>query len=296
MTSHGRETFVTIINEHDDYVIKQPYKKVADTWLENQQFAARTIQSLEKIGNAAYKVPHVESIDAKNTRVIEERVYGTPLSAKVFHDLDSNTQKKLIDSLAQFYADIHSLDSDKINVTYTLHDHLYIVNLQRFINHTAKIYLPKSDIKFLAQACDFTRGVKYETRLVFSHNDLCHTNVWYDRENNRPVIIDFADAGCNAYLHADMLDPYLWEMGIVDELHTQYLTHCSPDNLPDNFINVKKWNKIRNLHHIQYILTHLDESAEILNLGTSRERTDYLLDKFRNSITKLRSQMANVQK
>ena len=150
MIKHGRESLVKIAN--GKYVSKEPLpgRSVAQKreWLARQQRAAETIQKLHEIGNDAYGVPHIKSIDSKKFYVLEERMSGVPLSPLLFRSLDKSAREKVIDSLAQFYADMHSINIIPNPVEYKMSDNLeQFVFLKDFIE--SDILCPKCKEEYL---------------------------------------------------------------------------------------------------------------------------------------------------
>ena len=205
MIKHGRESLVKISD--GKFVSKEPLPGRSLTqrreWLARQQKAADTIQKLHEIGNNAYGVPHIKSVDSKRFCVLEERVSGVPLTPLLFRNLDNKTREKLIDALAQFYADIHSIDVIPNPIEYKMEYGLSVSYLDDFIDGGMARYFPKSDVKFVE-------------KMYQNHYDMLRSYA-YDlgvADAVRARYLNYRDA---RYLPADFTDDARWKK--IAEFH-----------------------------------------------------------------------------
>lgn len=261
MIKHGRESLVRI--EGGKYVYKEPLPKRTllqkRDWLARQHNAAATVQKLLEIDNDAYGVPHVKTIDSKKFYVLEERVNGAPLTPMFFRTLDDKTREKIIDSLAQFYADMHSINIIPNPITYSMDYNLQrLVSLKDFIDSGMGKHLSKSDAKLIEKTYKDLMNASYETRLVFSHCDLCSANVLYDHKTQKINIIDFTDAG-TTFLHDDMINTYARDLSVVNPVRARYLKYRDRYYLPTDFTDDARWQKIVQYNNAMSVLEQMDE-------------------------------------
>ena len=273
MIKHGRESLVRIAD--GKFVSKEPLPRRSldqkREWLSRQQKAADTIQKLHAIGNDAYGVPHIKSVDTKNFHVLEERVVGVPLSPLLFRTLDDNARGKVIDSLAQFYADIHSLDVIPNPIEYKINYGLNVGYLEDFIGGDIGEYFPKSEVKFIEKMYQNLMNVSYETRIVWVHGDLFEENILYDFKTQKFSVIDFTDAG-TSFLHYDMLRSYAYDLGVADAVRTRYLKYRNVRDLPTDFTDDARWKKISEYHDAAAVLEKMDEMVADFQYMGKKER------------------------
>lgn len=276
MIKHGRESLVKISD--GKFVSKEPLpgRSISQKreWLARQQKAADTIKKLHEIGNNVYGVPHIKSVDATHFRVFEERVSGVPLTPLLFRNLDDKTRARVIDALAEFYADIHSIDVIPNPIEYKMEYGLSVMCLDDFIDADMGRYFPKSDVKFVEKMYRNIMNITYETRLVWVHGDLFEDNVLYDYKTQRFNVIDFTDAG-TGFLHYDMLRSYSADLGVANVVRTEYLKHRNVHDLPNDFTDDARWAKISRFHDAVDVLEKMDEElADFQYLNTDeRKRT-----------------------
>ena len=263
MLKHGRESLVEI-EQGGKSVSKKPLpgRSLAQKreWLARQQRAIETIEKLTEIGNDAYAVPHIRFVDTARYNIIEERVDGVPLTPLLFHTLNQSEREKVIDSLAQFYADMHSINVIPNPVQYTISYGLNTGYLEIFIEEDIKKYFPKSEIKFISKFYQKIMNVSYETRLVFVHGDLFEENVLYNPKLQKFSVIDFTDAA-PSFLHYDMLRSYTNDLGIVDEVRRKYLKYRGTNGLPDDFTDDSRWAEIKTYHDAAELLEEINETV-----------------------------------
>lgn len=277
MIKHGRESLVKISD--GKFVSKEPLPGRSLTqkreWLSRQQKAADTIQKLHEIGNDAYGVPHIKSIDSKNFCVLEERVSGVPMTPLLFRNLDDKTRTQVIDALAGFYADIHSIDVIPNPIEYKMEYGLSVSYLDDFINADMGRYFPKSDVKFVEKMHQNIMNAKYETRIVWVHGDLFEDNVLYDYKTQKFNVIDFTDVG-TGFLHYDMLRSYAYDLGVADAVRAQYLKHRAARYLPADFTDDTRWAKIARFHDAAAMLEKMDEELSDFQYLNQDERKQVL--------------------
>ena len=263
MLKHGRESLVEM-EQGGKSVSKKPLpgRSLAQKreWLARQQRAIETIEKLTEIGNDAYAVPHIRFVDTARYNIIEERVDGVPLTPLLFHTLNQSEREKVIDSLAQFYADMHSINVIPNPVQYTISYGLNTGYLEIFIEEDIKKYFPKSEIKFISKFYQKIMNVSYETRLVFVHGDLFEENVLYNPKLQKFSVIDFTDAA-PSFLHYDMLRSYTNDLGIVDEVRRKYLKYRGTNGLPDDFTDDSRWAEIKTYHDAAELLEEINETV-----------------------------------
>lgn len=263
MIKHGRETLVKI-SDAGKYVVKEPLpgRSIVQKreWLARQKNAADTIQKLLEIGNGAYGVPRVKLIDEAHFRVIEERVDGVPLSPLLFHGMDSATRNRVIDALAAFYADMHTINMIPNPIEYKMNYELDIGPLTSFVDMGMREIFPAGDIKFMEKTIDRVSDKSYETRLVWSHGDLFEDNVLYDFKTKKINIIDFTEVG-TAFLHYDMMTAYPYDLGIVDELRRRYIARRGSNNLPADFADDARWARIKKFHDAAVALQNMNSDT-----------------------------------
>lgn len=289
MIKHGRESLVKIAG--GKYVSKEPLPgrglKQKREWLARQQNAANMLNKLAEIGNDAYGVPHIKSIDSNRFRVIEERVSGVPLSPLLFRTLDDAARERVTDSLAQFYADIHSIDIIPNPVEYKMEYGLGGEYLENFIGADMNKYFPRADVKFVEKIYQNIANFSYETRIVSVHGDLFEGNVLYDVKTQKFSVIDFTDAG-TGFLHYDMLSSYANDLGVADAVRTRYLKYRDARDLPADFVDDARWQKIVRYHKAAGLLEQMDESvADFQYLGR---------DDKKKSVTRLKKQIEDLHK
>ena len=289
MIKHGRESLVKISN--GEFVVKTPLPgrslSQKSEWLTRQQRAADTIQKLNEIGNNAYGVPHIKSVDSKRFYVLEERVSGVPLTPLLFRNLDNKTREKLIDALAQFYADIHSIDVIPNPIEYKMEYGLSVSYLDDFIDGEMARYFPKSDVKFVEKMYQNIVNATYETRIVWVHGDLFEDNVLYDFKTKKFNVIDFTDVG-TSFLHYDMLRSYAYDLGIADAVRARYLNYRDARYLPADFTDYARWKKIEKLHNATAALEKMD--AEVTDFQYFND------DERKRTLAHIKRQMATLRK
>lgn len=263
MLKHGRESLVEM-EQGGKSVSKKPLpgRSLAQKreWLARQQRAIETIEKLTEIGNDAYGVPHINFVDTARYNIIEERVDGVPLTPLLFHSLNQSEREKIIDSLAQFYDDMHSINVIPNPVPYTMNYDLNVPYLENFIDEDIRKYFPKSDIKFISKFYQKILDVSYETRLVFVHGDLFEENILYNAKSQKFSIIDFTDAA-PSFLHYDMLRSYTNDLGIVDEVRRKYLKYRGTNGLPKDFTDDARWAEIKAYHDATELLEEINETV-----------------------------------
>ena len=288
MIKHGRESLVKIAD--GKFVSKEPLpgRSVSQKrdWLVRQQRAAETIQKLHEIGNDAYGLPHVKSIDAKRFCVLEERISGVPLTPLLFRGLDDNTRAKVVDSLAQFYADIHSLDLIPNPIEYKMEYGLGVGCLENFVVEDMDKYFPKNEVKFIEKMYQNIMNATYETRIVWVHGDLFEDNVLYDYKKQKFSVIDFTDAG-TSFLHYDMLRSYSRDLGVVDAVRARYLKYRDVRDLPADFTDDARWQKILSYYNAAAVLEKMDEEVMDFHYLNKDERKRTLAH-LKHQIDKLR--------
>lgn len=289
MIKHGRETLVKM-TDAGKYVVKEPLpgRGIAQKreWLTRQHVAAETIQQLSNIGNDAYGVPHVKSIDDANFRVIEERVDGVPLSPLLFRRMDSITRGRIIDALAAFLADMHTINPIPNRIEYKMDYELDVGALTDFVDTDMKKIFPAGDIKFMEKTIDHVSDKSYETRLVWSHGDLFEENVLYDFKTKKFNVIDFTEVG-TAFLHYDMMTAYPYDLGIVDELRRRYIARRGAKNLPADFTDDARWARIKKFHDAAVALQNMNSSVYDLENADNAARKK-LVAHIRQQIQKLK--------
>ena len=289
MIKHGRESLVKISD--GKFVSKEPLPgrslSQKREWLSRQQRAADTIQKLHEIGNDAYGVPHIKSVDGARFYVLEERVSGVPLTPLLFRNLDDKTREKLIDALAGFYADIHSIDVIPNPIEYKMEYGLSVSYLDDFIESDMGKYFPKSDVKFVEKMHQNIMNAAYETRIVWVHGDLFEGNVLYDFKTQKFNVIDFTDAG-TGFLHYDMLRSYAYDLGVANAVRARYLKHRDARYLPADFTDDARWNQIARFHDAAAVLEKMDEElSDFQYLGK---------DERKRTLARVKKQMENLRK
>lgn len=273
MIKHGRESLVKISSGR--FVSKEPLhgRTVAQKreWLARQKRAADAIQKLADIGNDAYGVPRIKSLDEKNFYVLEERVAGVPLTPLLFRTLDDAAREKVIDSLAQFYADMHSIDMIPNPVEYKMEYSLNDTFLVDFVATNMAEHFPLSEVKFVEKTYKYLMKESYETRLVQTHGDLVEDNVLYDYKKRKINVIDFTEVG-SVFLHYDLLDSYLCSLDIMDAVRTRYLKYRNLCDLPRDFTDDARWNRISGWHHAANIMDTMDELVSDFSYQNKSER------------------------
>lgn len=293
MIKHGRESLVKIAG--GEFVSKEPLPGRSMSqkreWLARQQRAADTIQKLHEIGNDAYGVPHIKSIDSRRFCVLEERVSGVPLTPLLFRKLDDNAREKVVDSLAQFYADMHSIDVIPNPIEYKMEYGLDVEYLENFLGYMDQ-YFPKKEIKSVRDEIKFIDRVyqhiintSYETRIVWVHGDLFDGNVLYDYKTQKFNIIDFTDAG-TSFLHYDMLRSYSRDLGVADAVRTQYLKYRDVRDLPADFVDDARWKQIAQYHNAANVLEKMNEEVTDVQYLGKNERAK-MLDRLKQQINVL---------
>lgn len=263
MLKHGRESLVEM-EQGGKSVSKKPLpgRSVSQKreWLTRQQRAIETIEKLTEIGNDTYGVPHIKFVDTARYNVVEERVDGVPLTPLLFHTLNQSEREKVIDSLAQFYADMHSINMIPNPIQYTMNYGLNTPYLEIFIEEDIRKYFPKSEIKFISKFYQKIMNVSYETRLVFVHGDLFEGNVLYNPKLQKFSVIDFTDAA-PSFLHYDMLRSYTNDLGIVNEVRKKYIKYRGTSGLPDDFTDDSRWAEIKTYHDAAELLEQMNETV-----------------------------------
>lgn len=289
MIKHGRESLVKISD--GEFVSKEPLPGRSVTqkreWLARQKNATDTINKLIEIGNNAYDVPHVKSIDAKSFRVMEQRMPGVPLSPLLFRKMDNGEREKIIDSLAQFYADIHSINTILNPVEYKMEYGLNVEYLDNFIGADMNKYFPKTDVKFVDKTYQNLMNLSYETRLVWMHGDLFEDNVLYNHKTQKISIIDFTDAE-TGFLHCDMLQSYSHDLGVADAVRTRYLKYRDEHDLPADFKDDARWQEIRRYHDAANLLSNMNETVADMEYLDKNER--------KKNLTQLKKQIQELRK
>lgn len=255
MIRYGRESLVKISKGR--FVCKEPLRghTVAQKreWLARQKRAADAVQKLADIGNDAYGVPRVKLLDEENFRILEERVAGVPLTCWVFQAMDSAARVRVIDSLAQFYADMHSIDMILNPVEYKMEYGLNDTFLVDFVATNMVEHFPLPEVKFVEKTYQNLMKKSYETRLVQTHGDLVEDNVLYDYKRQKINVIDFTEVG-TVFLHYDLLDSYLYYLDIMDAVRARYLKYRNLHDLPRDFTDDARWNQISRWHHAANIM------------------------------------------
>ena len=273
MIKHGRESLVKIAD--GKFVSKEPLpgRSVSQKrdWLARQQRAAETIQKLHEIGNDAYGVPHIKSIDSKRFCVLEERVSGVPLTPLLFRNLDNGAREKVIDSLAQFYADMHSLNLIPNPIEYKMEYGFGVGFIDDFVLKDMDKYFPKTEVKFVEKMYQNIMNATYETRIVWVHGDLFEDNVLYDYKKQKFSVIDFTDVG-TSFLHYDMLRSYSRDLGVADAVRARYLKYRDARDLPIDFTDDARWNKISMYHNAAAVLEKMDQEVMDFHYFNKDER------------------------
>lgn len=285
MLKHGSETLVKDFGTN--YIVKTPLSRATSKrreWMTGQRVAADTMKHLSEISGGAYIVPKTEFIDVENCRVIEERIDGMPLTPLLFRTLDDDKRRAVIDALAKFYADIHTIHPVQNSIKYKMHYGFRINYLSDFIKNGMRKWFPMSDVRFVANAYRDLNSTEYETRLVWTHNDLFEENILYNTRKNKCAIIDFTRAGYS-FLHYDILDSYAGDLNMFDDFRTQYIKYCGADNLPDNLADDEKWKKILNYHRAAQLLTDMDDNVMDLCI---MQNFSGAVEKLRNNVSALR--------
>lgn len=263
MLKHGRESLVEM-EQGGKSVSKKPLpgRSLAQKreWLARQQRAIETIDKLNEIGNNAYGVPHIKFVDTARYNIVEERVDGVPLTPLLFHTLNQSEREKVIDSLAQFYADMHSINMIPNPIQYTMNYGLNTPYLEIFIEEDIRKYFPKSEIKFISKFYQKIMNVSYETRLVFVHGDLFEENVLYNPKLQKFSVIDFTDAA-PSFLHYDMLRSYTNDLGVVNEVRKKYIKYRKSGDLPRDFTDDTRWAEIKAFHDAAELLEQMNETV-----------------------------------
>ena len=293
MIKHGRESLVKIAG--GEFVSKEPLPGRSMSqkreWLARQQRAADTIQKLHEIGNDAYGVPHIKSIDSRRVCVLEERVSGVPLTPLLFRKLDDNAREKVVDSLAQFYADMHSIDVIPNPIEYKMEYGLDVEYLENFLEDVEQYFSKKEiksvrdEIKFIDRVYQHIINTSYETRIVWVHGDLFDGNVLYDYKTQKFNIIDFTDAG-TSFLHYDMLRSYSRDLGVADAVRTQYLKYRDVRDLPADFVDDARWKQIAQYHNAANVLEKMNEEVTDVQYLGKNERSK-MLDRLKQQINVL---------
>ncbi|MBQ6736392.1 MAG: aminoglycoside phosphotransferase family protein [Alphaproteobacteria bacterium] len=293
MIKHGRESLVKIAG--GEFVSKEPLPGRSMSqkreWLARQQRAADTIQKLHEIGNDAYGVPHIKSIDSRRFCVLEERVSGVPLTPLLFRKLDDNAREKVVDSLAQFYADMHSIDVIPNPIEYKMEYGLDVEYLENFLEDVEQYFSKKEiksvrdEIKFIDRVYQHIINTSYETRIVWVHGDLFDGNVLYDYKTQKFNIIDFTDAG-TSFLHYDMLRSYSRDLGVADAVRTQYLKYRDVRDLPADFVDDARWKQIAQYHNAANVLEKMNEEVTDVQYLGKNERSK-MLDRLKQQINVL---------
>lgn len=285
MLKHGTETLVKDYGRNT--IVKTPLARTASKrqdWITHQRSAADTMQKLSEIGNSAYVIPKTEMIDSENFRVIEERIDGMPLTPLMFRALDEKKRDSIVDALANFYADIHRIHPVENPVKYQMQYGFRLEYLTDFTKTGMRKWFPMSDVNFVRKTCCDLSEKEYESRLAWAHNDIFEENVLYNARTNKCAIIDFTKAGYS-FLHYDLVDSYVDEMGIFDKFRARYLNCRSGDNLPDSLTNPEKWNKILQYHRAAQIISDMDENALDIQIGLD---TNTAVSQMRTNVEKLR--------
>ena len=286
MLKHGSETLVKDYDSKN--IIKTPLARAMSkrqAWIAGQRSAADTMQKLSEMSDGVYVIPKTEFIDIDNCCVVEERVGGVPLTPLLFRSLDFDARSSIVDSLAHFYADIHKLNPVENPIKYQMRYGFQVDYLSDFIKNGMRQWFPMSDVRFVERVCRDLKNLDYETRLVWAHNDLFDENVLYNAHTKKCAIIDFTKASYS-FLHYDIIDSYANDLGVFDDFRMRYLVYRSNDNLPDNFTDNEKWNKILNWHRAAQILTDIEENAR--NLRTNKSANSAVV-KMRTNIEILRN-------
>lgn len=281
MLKHGQETLVTDFDKWN--IVKTPLARSMSKrqdWLTRQRSAADTMRSITEIGNDAYVIPKTRLVDTDNFRIVEERVGGVPLTPLLFRSLDNVRRESIIDGLAQFYGDIHKIHSVANPVKYQMRYELKLDYLTDFIQKGMRKWFPMPDVNFVRKVFHNVNDIEYETQLVWAHNDIFDDNVLYNARTNKCAIIDFTKAGYS-FLHYDIIDSYVNDMGIFNEFRKRYLEYRGNDNLPDNFTDSDQWNKILKYHRVVQTLVAIDEDALDLQIVKDTEST---VKKMRNNV------------
>jgi hypothetical protein len=96
-------------------------------------------------------------------------------------------------------------------------------------------------------------------------------NVLYDHKTQKINIIDFTEAG-TCFLHWDLLWYYPYELGVVDEIRAQYLKYRNVRELPDDFMDDKRWKQIVTYHRSAAVLEQMNETVQDLQHVDKQER------------------------
>lgn len=284
MLKHGTET---LVKDYDSgNIVKTPLMRAISKrqdWMSRQRVAADTMRAVADFGNDAYIIPKTRLIDNDNFRVIEERVDGVPLTPFLFRKLDKSKRESVIDALANFYADIHKIHVVENPVKYQMRYELKVNYLTDFTKTAMRKWFPMSDVNFVQKTFRRLVDIEYETRLVWAHNDIFDENVLYNARTNKCAIIDFTKAGYS-FLHYDIIDSYLKDMGAFEEFRVRYLECRGDDNLPDNFTDSEKWGKIFNYHCAARVLTNMDEKVFDLEMAPN---SDSIITEMRNNLNSL---------
>ncbi len=285
MLKHGTETLVKDYGRNT--IVKTPLARTMSKrqdWITRQRSAADTMQKLSKIDNHAYVIPKTEIIDSQNFRVVEERIDGVPLTPLMFRGLDEKKRDLIVDALANFYADIHRIHPVENPVKYHMQYGFKVEYLTDFTKNGMRKWFPMADVNFVQKTCRDLSAVEYESRLAWAHNDIFEENVLYNARTNKCAIIDFTKSGYS-FLHYDLVDSYVDEMGVFDKFCARYLNCRSGDNLPDSLTNPEKWNKILQYHRATQIISDMDENALDIQVGLD---TNTAVSQMRTNVEKLR--------
>lgn len=286
MTKHGRESTVVF---RDTYVIKTPLRSLSynkkQEWLERQLRAGETTEYLANLSDGAYGVPSILSKDERNKRISEEKMSGVPFVPLIMKNISESDRNKVIDSFAHFLADIHSYNQIPNPVEYKLDYILDISALQGFMCKNMHKYAPRYEIRFLDKCLDAVQSQEYQSKLVWSHCDLFAGNVLFDSHNAKVSVIDFTDVGYT-FIHHDLLNPYLYELGIAREVCERYLKYTKLTDLPANITNLKQLQGVINYHDAAQILDNLNIKAQLFDI-TNNENKPRLASIMMNHVAKL---------
>ena len=199
-TNVPRETAVFSL---DNTVVKRPINLHGATqqtvWLEKQKSAQKIQDFLRSKKNPAYFVPQMLEISCDTLSVVEERVYGQPLTTDFVKTLSDADKDIIYRGLAHFICDMATYkpiltQSEFFDMPGDKHKHDVAPTFAYILNHMKK-FLKKPEIEQLRKAkAFFDTETLNDANVVFSHGDINEHNVFYNTETKKLSVIDVADA------------------------------------------------------------------------------------------------------
>ncbi|HNY25277.1 MAG TPA: hypothetical protein PKJ33_01885 [Alphaproteobacteria bacterium] len=189
LSTVGTSGVIVYEYEDDKVILYLPGNQDVESWLLGQILAQNITNQLIDIKNKTYSVPKILKILKSDRIIIESRLFGEPLTKKLFCSLDESDKYIVQKGIANLINDMNQMRPVK-EPKYLLNNAGF--SFEDILKKLSEI-LPNKTIKHIENA--YKKFIQLNgSSIVFSHTDLYNNNILWNSKTKTVGILDFAES------------------------------------------------------------------------------------------------------